>query len=217
MKVCTDACFFGAWIDLSGSTRVLDVGAGTGLLSLMIAQRYPELHIDAVEIDQDAAEQAKENVAASPFRERVHVLAADIRGYLPEFRYDALLTNPPFFQNDLQGPDLRSNQAHHAVSMTFADIIDAADQLLNPDGRLHVLLPVDESISLEQMANARDWHVNRQVLLAHDPTKRPFRRLTTFSRKYKPAGQECVFTLDAPSGNYTDSFKTLLKDFYLAF
>ena len=101
MKVSTDACILGAWAPLPASGSVLDVGAGTGLLSLMIAQREESLQIDGLEIDDDAAKQATENVAASPWADRVSILNADARSFHPSHRYDLIISNPPFFINSL--------------------------------------------------------------------------------------------------------------------
>jgi tRNA1Val (adenine37-N6)-methyltransferase len=220
MKVCTDACVLGAWTDATGAGRLLDIGAGTGLLSLMVAQRFPSLRIDALELDFEAADQARENVANSPFAGRIRVIQGDIRSYADEEKYEAIVTNPPFFQADLRSPDGGVNRAHHAQEMTFGDLLAAVHRLLSEDGRWYVLLPVAESITLQKQAQAARWWPRRQLWLTHQPERQPFRILTAYERE---TGQtvtnppEELFIYESDGKTYSSAFGSLLKDFYLVF
>lgn len=114
MKVTTDACIQGAWTPVLPSVKnVLDVGTGTGILALMLAQKNSEITVDAIEVDKDAAGQARANVAGSPWRERINILEGDVRNYPFDKRYDLIITNPPFFSNSLLGDDVNKNLARH--------------------------------------------------------------------------------------------------------
>lgn len=220
MKVCTDACVFGAWADVSEATRVLDIGAGTGLLSLMAAQRNRSAEIDAVEYELQAAGQAIENVTQSIFSDRINVVQCAIQSYDADVLYDCIISNPPFFQSDLRSPDLAVNQAHHADTLTFADLLEAVNRFATPDGVFHVLLPVPESIVFEQMANRDGWGRKRSLLLFHHRDKQPFRRLLSLRRSeltdtVSLDKELCIYEPDGRT--YTQVFQALMKDFYLIF
>jgi tRNA1Val (adenine37-N6)-methyltransferase len=227
MKVCTDACVLGAWAvvnsqvnagTLSTSTRILDIGTGTGLLSLMVAQRYPRVWVDAVELDAAAAAQARENVAASPFAERVRVLSTSIQAFEPEVPYDCLITNPPFYQSDLRSPDAGINQAHHAQELGFTDLLNAVTRLLKKSGVWNVLLPVEESEQLRLLAGAQGWVPFRELLLTHQPGRRPFRKLSTYVYGEKETvtnTEKELFIYETDGRTYSSSFRGLLEDFYL--
>ncbi len=226
MKVCTDACLFGAWADVSGAKRILDIGTGTGLLSLMAAQRNEEALIDAAEIDDRAFRQAGQNFKAGPFASRLAVHHTAVQEFLPGYRYDAVISNPPFFQRDLKSPDNKVNTAHHADTLDFSALSYAVERLLSPGGRFSVLLPVPES-SLFERQQGSDWQLTRDLLLTHRPGLRPFRRMMTFARagktkEYPPNPQpgcvtEELYIYEENGKNYDSAFKEYLKAFYLAF
>ncbi|MGN6568280.1 MAG: tRNA1(Val) (adenine(37)-N6)-methyltransferase, partial [Flavipsychrobacter sp.] len=124
MKVSTDACIQGAWTPIHDHVRhVLDIGTGTGLLSLMLAQRDPRMHIDAVELDEQAATQAKENIVSSPFSERIDIIHGDAKEYQANQQYDLIICNPPFFQNSLLGDNSKRNTARHTLSFSYEDLL----------------------------------------------------------------------------------------------
>ena len=131
MKVGTDGVLLGAWA--RGGKRVLDIGTGTGLVALMMAQRFTDAVVDAVEIDHDTAGQAMENVSSSPFANRVKVFAKALQDFEPDTPYDCIVTNPPFFSNSLLAPDSSRTMARHTVALSFADILAfAARHLAEP-------------------------------------------------------------------------------------
>ncbi|MPR32443.1 tRNA1(Val) (adenine(37)-N6)-methyltransferase [Salmonirosea aquatica] len=220
MKVCTDACVFGAWAEVSGAGRILDIGTGTGLLSLMAAQRNHEVQVDAVEIDSEAAAQARENVQGTPFAERIQVHQSPIQDFDPVYRFDTILVNPPFFQSDLRSPDARINQAHHAESLTFSELLTAVARLLEVGGTWHVLLPPDESSTLTDMALAQDWVKQRELTLYHTYERRPFRIMTTFAGgtfTQEKSVSERLAIFDADGQTHTLAFRELLQEIYLNF
>ena len=229
MKVCTDACVLGAWADIaetSGrpSTRLLDIGTGTGLLALMVAQRNPAARIDAVELDETAAAQAAENVAASPFASQVRVWQSPIQTYLnaePNPLYDHILTNPPFYTNSLRSPDKAVNRALHTDELPFPDLLAVVRRLLNPTGGWWVLLPPPESERLIQLVaqGPQPLQPVRQLQLRHHARKPVFRHLTDFRFRDAPSAftPEELIIHELDGRTYTADFQTLLQPYYLIF
>ncbi len=220
MKVCTDACTFGAWAEIAGAKRILDIGTGTGLLSLMAAQRNPDALIDAVEIDEQAVSQAAENFKNSPFSSRIKVFEGTIQDFEPGYLYDAILVNPPFYQNDLRSPDDKVNQAHHAKSLTFSELLTAVEKLLKKGGSWHVLLPVEEGNVLNYSAISRDWLKRRELILSHSLKHSPIRIMRSYSKmavSNPPASSEHLAIYEPETTRHTLAFRQLLRDFYLKF
>ncbi|MCE6991686.1 tRNA1(Val) (adenine(37)-N6)-methyltransferase [Dyadobacter sp. CY323] len=220
MKVCTDACVLGAWADVKDADRILDIGTGTGLLALMVAQRNTYARIDAVEIDAEAFYQAGENVEKSPFHDRIVLYHSAIQEFESTYQYDVIITNPPFFQSDLLSPINKKNIAHHAKSLDFDELIHSIDRLLKPDGRFNVLFPVDEGKRFRQKAEKAGWVVSQKLTLYHHDGKRPFRELMTFCRPEAAHHEEVGKVLHIYHNGeteYNPAFRELLRDFYLKF
>ena len=220
MKVCTDACVLGAWVDVSAAKRVLDIGAGTGLLSLMLAQRNEGAKIEAVELDEKAFEQAVQNVDGSKFKDHIEVFHSAIQRYFPTGQYDCIISNPPFFQSDLRSPNASKNVAHHADSLSFLDLFAAVDRLITPEGSFHILLPVDESKVFRKMAEDLKWFLSKNLTLYHHSGKKPFREIMTLSKvELVDTGEIntelCIYEPDGKS--YHSQFRELMKDYYLIF
>jgi len=223
MKVCTDACVFGAWAEVAGANRILDIGTGTGLLSLMAAQRNPEARIDGVEIDADACEQTRQNFEASPFHERLKVYHSSIQDFTPDFSYDAIICNPPFFQNDLKSPDPKVNKAHHAATLNLQELFASVDRLLSAEGQFHLLLPPYESRVSELIGKEFGLRVIRELNLIHQPGHKTFRRMTSWKRFIQDeeivgeTEREDLYIYQNTLKEYNTRFKEYLKAFYLAF
>lgn len=238
MKVCTDACVLGAYADVTdvesiedgGSVkRILDIGTGTGLLALMVAQRTQSqsAQIDAVEVDDAAFEQAQENVAASPFAERVHVWPGRIQDFKPTDRYDRILTNPPFYTNHLRSPDSAVNRALHTDDLPFSELIEAVVRLMKPNGQWWVLLPPYEAEKLVVLARRAGLHAYKRLLVRHNAQKPIFRIITGFSFEERYPDEETLTIYEPkkqtdlpenrPAETYTSEFRTLLREFYLIF
>jgi len=219
MKVCTDACVLGAWADVDGQ-RLLDIGTGTGLLALMAAQRNPTACIDAVEMDAAACGQARENVAASPFSERIKVIQERIQAFsLAEAaQYDRVLINPPFYTNHLRSPDDALNRALHNDELPFDELVAAITRLLHPAGQAWLLLPPAEWDRFRLPAEAAGLRPFRQLSLRHHPGKPVFRTITGLSYVSSRAPDGAELSVYEPDGRtYTADFRRLLSPFYLIF
>lgn len=221
MKVCTDACILGAYADTTNARRVLDIGTGTGLLSLMLAQRSDAL-IDAVEIDDAAYGQAQTNIAESPFADRVSLYHQSIQSFSHQYRanppYDLIISNPPFYQHSLQSPDWQTNKALHAATLTFDELVEAVVCLLSPDGRFTVLLPPFEAQQLTEAAQKKALYLSEKLLIQHDSQKAVFRHILSFGKKPVSVQQEYTLVIhEAHSNTYSDKFRRLLSDYYTIF
>ncbi len=217
MKVCTDACLFGAYIANEilqlPVKNILDIGTGTGLLTLMLAQKTSAT-IDAVEIDAAAFTQAKQNIEQSPWKEKVAIYNADILKFQPNKKYDCIISNPPFFEDDLKSDDEKKNFAKHDTSLTFTELLNAVDANLSADGFFAVLLPFHRSNYFEEEAAKINFNLTKKILIKQTPKHNHFRSILIFSRKkLEPIQEEIIIKNE--DGNYTPAFTRLLKDYYL--
>jgi tRNA1Val (adenine37-N6)-methyltransferase len=135
MRINTDGVLLGAIATKNNALSILDIGTGTGVIALMMAQRFPEAMVDAVEIDESAALAAGKNAGCSSFSERVKVMHTAIEEYTSDKRYDLVVSNPPYFVNDLKNPEYRKGVARHAEAVFFEDMLRSVNQLLSKDGR----------------------------------------------------------------------------------
>lgn len=213
MKVGTDGVLLGAWA--RGGPHILDVGTGTGIVALMMAQRYPLAHIDGVEIDAEAATQATDNAAASPFAQRVHIHHAPFQQFRPLTGYDAIVTNPPFFLSGEAAPDTRRATARHAPAGFFHDLFVYARRWLSPGGEVSLILPADVTEAVATEAYLRGFMLARRLLLRTVPRREAERCLVSFcQRRTQPAevGTACLLQAD---GRRSEWYKALTADFYL--
>ena len=204
MKVGTDGVILGAWA--RGGQRVLDVGTGTGIVALMMAQRYPEAKVTAIDIDEGAVEQATENAESSPFIGRVTVVHESVQEH--EGLYDAVVSNPPYFVNSLNAPDQQRNIARHAETLTYAELMQAAWRLLTDDGELSVIVPFDYRQRMEDEATFTGFFPSRVCALRTVGGK-PARRFLLAFRKHPCERQYDVMTIG------DDNYKALTDAFYL--
>jgi tRNA1Val (adenine37-N6)-methyltransferase len=217
MKVNTDGVLLGAWTPAERSERALDVGAGTGVIALMLAQRRDRLLIDAVEIDEASAQQATDNVRQSPWDARVQVVHASFQQFAQatERRYHLIVSNPPYFVNALPPADEKRRVSRHAAALPYADLLDGAAALLEPEGRLSVILPCVEGAFFAAQAVARGLYCTRKTTVYAAAGKPAKRVLLLFARKPAPL-QEDSLAIHLPHGaGYTPEYKALTGDFYL--
>ncbi len=216
MKVSTDACIAGAWMDLPpGTKRVLDIGTGTGLLALMLAQKNPGIIIDAIELDAEAAAQAKENVSSSPWADRINIIQADATIYPYTHTYGFVISNPPFFNNSLLSNIDRRNMARHTVSLSFQSLFDILNKCLNEVGVASVLLPCTEHAQWEKLLQDNNWYIEKKLLIHPHDHKAANRVVSISSRNSNITCTEEHLYIRNPKGDYTDTFKQLMYPYYL--
>ena len=219
MKVCTDSCLFGAWVaskieqELIKPETVLDVGAGTGLLSLMLAQKSAA-KVHAVDIDANSFAQASENFDASPWNERLQAFHADIKTWEAPATYDLIIANPPFYENDLAPDDNGKLIAKHAGSMGLKGLLVKAKHFLNEDGIFAVLLPYQKSRWFENAATAYSFFVKEKADVKQTAGHDYFRTMLLLQNQ-----RTCIVQtglgIKRNNNEYTDEFIELLKDYYL--
>ena len=216
MKVTTDACVAGAWTPIPAEVKnVLDIGTGTGLLALMLAQRAPRITIDGIELDTVAAEQARANIAASPWADRIDIIEGDVRHYAFTSKYDLIITNPPFFNNSLLSDKGSKNMARHTQSLSYNDLFDAIDRALNDTGTAYVLLPVNEFKIWAALLQDKGWFCTQQLHVKHTPDAEVKRVVGAFKRKADGPVREQHLTIYASPHQYSVEFKELLGAYYL--
>ena len=218
MKVGVDAVLMGAWCNVDGATRILDIGTGSGVIALMLAQRSPAT-IHAIDIEQMAAAQASWNALGSPWPDRISVGNISLQQYILTCKayYDLVVCNPPFFNNSLLSPAALRNQARHSGEMPHAMLARACAHLTTPTGQCCVILPVPESVLFKQLMKAEGFYPARIMLVSPKPGKTANRAMIQFERGQ--AGEVRAETLNIRSDDneYSDEYKELTRDFYLKF
>lgn len=215
MKVTTVACIQGAWLPQLTPKNILDIGAGTGLLSLMAAQRY-NCTIDSVEIEQDAFTQLKENVAQSLWNSRINCHHEDIKKFAKHTgkRYDLIISNPPFYSKQLKSSNTKINHARHDTSLTNEELVEISDRLLNDSGNISILLPPAESAQLHKLCEQSSLFVASQLLISDSKGKEPKAIVTILSKKsLKTIAKRLIIKND--EGQYSQDFISLLDSYYL--
>jgi tRNA1Val (adenine37-N6)-methyltransferase len=206
---------FGAWVAAhikeDAPTNVLDIGTGTGLLSLLLAQKLPAAQIDAVEIDAAAAAQAASNALATGWNIKVHNIAIE---NFSGARYQHIISNPPFFSNDLKSDDALRNAAMHSTTLTLASLFSCVVKLLDKDGSFSVLIPYARATELEKLATQFGLTIFKKALVHQTPTHEPFRAMYILSSAItSPTEVEQIIIKE--NEQYSAGFVTYLKDYYL--
>ncbi len=198
--------------------NILDIGTGTGLLSLMMAQRFPTATIHAIEIDSEAAQQASENIAASPFHDRITAIHTSLQDYAPDLHYDTIVCNPPYFINSLQSPDSQRTTARHTDSLTHDQLLAHSAHLLRKGGNLALVLPTAEGRQL--LATAPQYGFTATEIVYVHPTlwaepKRLLINLVYGDMAHEIECRESHLTIELSRHCYTDEYIALTCDFYL--
>lgn len=222
MKVTTDACLFGAWVAgevgslqlAVGSSRLLDIGTGTGLLSLMVAQKNVVL-IEAIEIDATTVGQANENVAASPWKERINIVHANVLQRQTPTQYDCIFSNPPFYKNELKSSKENKNVAHHDEGLKLTELFSFIENHLKEDGSFFLLLPTKREKEIEQLLEENNLFLQQRILVQQTPKHLPFRMMIRGRRKRVEGVRENTIAIKNETDEYTQEFISLLKEYYL--
>jgi len=218
MKVCTDSYLFGAWVAEKSEgkeinpLRILDIGSGTGLLSLMTAQKSFAI-IDAVEIDENSFIQTKENFMQSPWNKRLQAFHGDIKNWGSPNKYDLIISNPPFYENDLKSTNQTKNQAKHHDTLTLKELIQSIKTNLADNGNFAVLLPFHRIDLFKNLAAENNFFLINELLVKQSPHHSYFRGILLFAKEKKTlTSKELIIKKN--EGDYTEEFKYLLKDYY---
>ena len=222
MKVCTDACLFGALVanNIFSTTKTndalqcLDIGTGTGLLSLMITQKNNQIKIDAIEIDAPAAEQATENIAASPWANNIQVFKKDILTLETDKEYNYIFSNPPFFKDDLKSAVKAKNNAKHDTSLSLLQLLQVVNKQLATTGVFAVLLPYHRVDYFIEESKKMGLYLTKQVLVKQTIKHKFFRGILFFNRTQSETELSEIVIKDAEN-NYPPEFAAALKDYYL--
>ncbi len=221
MKVCTDSCLFGAWVARKlelkeiKAENILDIGCGTGLLSLMLAQKTTA-QIDAVEIDEDAFIQATENLFLTAWKQQINVYHSSIINYTSPKKYDLIICNPPFFEDQLKSAEVARNKAMHATTLTYLDLTISIKNSLAKDGNAAILLPHNMVEKFEKFLNAEQLFIGEKLNVAHSPQHPFFRSCLLISRNKKDLSETSLAIKNA-GADYSQEFTELLQDYYLNF
>ena len=211
MKVGTDGTLLGAWA--RGGHTILDIGTGTGLIALMMAQRYPEAQVVGIDIDHEAVMQAKENVAASPFN--IDIIEADAKTFnVQRSTFNVILSNPPYFVDSLECPDGQRTMARHTASLAYGELMAAVNRLLADDGEFSVVIPFDCKARLECEASLAGFFKVRECAVKTTPRKPPRRYLLAF-RKHPDELELSEGIIETAPNVRSEWYQQLTKDFYL--
>jgi tRNA1Val (adenine37-N6)-methyltransferase len=214
MKVTEIACIQGAYTPIATTAKTgLDIGSGTGLLSLMLAQRFSQIEIDAIEIDDKSFLQGKENIQASPFSAKINCLLADVTQYLFTKKYDFIIVNPPFFENQLKSPNAIKNKAWHSTELTLEKLIIVIKNNLAQNGSCYILLPIERKNDLEQLMNANNLFLNQCLMIQPNEKLHVKYFIALISFQANELFSEELIIKE--KGVYTARTNTLFKDFYL--
>jgi tRNA1Val (adenine37-N6)-methyltransferase len=216
MKVNTDGVLLGAWTNLDGAKTVLDIGAGTGLISLMIAQRS-EAIITGIEIEKNAAYEASQNVQNSKWSNRVSIRHISFQDFnsTTQNKFDVIVSNPPFFSNSVKNTNPHLSIARHNHLLPFEDIIDGAIKLLGENGSLSLILPSDSANELIEKAFHKNLFINRLTEVKPFPDRVLNRCLLEFGKEQHVLQKTQISVFNETRKDYSDEFKTLARDFYL--
>lgn len=215
MKVGIDGVLLGAWARIDGAGSILDIGTGTGLLALMVAQRS-QAQIDAVELEPEAASEALFNFQESPWSSRLAVHRCAIQDFESSIKYNHIITNPPFFENGSKSLDAKRIQARHTDSLTLQELLEKAKSLLAEDGKISLILPADKEVRVNELAGKMNIYRTRLCRVMPDETKKAHRILIELSREKSSIEIQQIAIRDFQAGDYSPEYRELAKDFYLS-
>jgi tRNA1Val (adenine37-N6)-methyltransferase len=221
MKVTTDTCLFGSWCaeDINANTNsdneinLFEIGTGSGLLSLMVAQKTNCI-IDAIEIDEEAAQQAEENISDSPWKERIKVYREDVLLFNFSRQYDIIFSNPPFYENELSSGNKKKDTAHHGEGLKLEPLVQLIKQYLNPSGCFFLLLPFKRIAEAENILEKEHLFINKKLIVHQSLAHQPFRVMVRGGHNQLVKKEQHMF-ITGDNGEYTKEFVALLQEYYL--
>lgn len=217
MKIGTDGVLLGAWTEVKGANRILDVGTGSGIIALIMAQRSGA-EVDAVEIDPGSARQADENFRLSFWPNRLHLVESSFQDFSSSTSslYDLIVSNPPYFSRSLKSPNHLRTRSRHDDLLPASHLFEGAYHILSPQGKISVIIPCLSEKSWIKSATESNYSISRKMIVYPKLNKQANRCLLEFSRSSSQVEESDLTILDS-DGSYTKEYKELTKDFYLAF
>ena len=212
MKVGTDAVLLGAWLPIPEDCKsILEVGSGCGVISLMLAQKTTA-KITGIDIDENSVKESQINAENAPWKSNVQFLHENVQHFAQNttYKFDVIVSNPPFFENSLKSPKPNNTIAKHNDNLSFDELLCAVDILLSENGRLGLILPVEASEKLEKSANLKQLYVTKKTCVYPTPTKKANRMLLMFERKNKRCEED---TLTIRNNTYTQQYLQLTKEY----
>ena len=219
MKINTDGVLLGALAEADQPKNILDIGTGTGVIALMLAQRFNDALIDAVEIDPVAAKTAEKNFTGSPFSERLNIYPVGFEQFFeqqPDKKYDLIISNPPFFINSLKSPKADKQLAKHAGEGFFDRLINTISDHLTANGLLCLILPIDTAQLVISLAEKAELHKQSIISISSFEGAEPHRLILYFGFD-KSTIEEKQFVIYKSVGNYSEEYVKLLKPYFIAF
>jgi tRNA1Val (adenine37-N6)-methyltransferase len=218
MKVGTDGVLLGAWADVTKEQKILDIGTGTGVIALMMAQRT-SAQITGIEIEKNAAEEAGQNCKNSPWPERIKIKHISFQEFAEKSneKFGLIISNPPFFINGPKSKDSNLAIARHSNLLPFNDLLYGSNKLLQTDGKLAVVLPVIQAKTLVEKAKITGLHLIRLTEIKPNPQKETNRYLMEFSKKNTELKSDSLTIFDQSGSHFSVPYINLTKDFYLNF
>ena len=216
MKVGTDGVLLGAWTNPGMAEHILDMGTGTGLIAIMLAQRSKAM-IDAVEIDKSAYLQAVENGRSSPWSDRLHFFHSSFNGFIENSRntYDLIVSNAPYHKETTKSPHPGRELARHSSNLDYSAILASASKMLSGNGRISLILPASEEINSQRIASKNSLFCTRLIHIVASPGKEFSRSLLEFSLKFDTLVEEIIVIEEKGRHKYSPDYIKLTRDFYL--
>ena len=216
MKVGTDSVLLGCLVTINNAVNCLDIGTGTGILSLMLAQRNNALQIDAIEIDEQAFLQANNNFSSSKFSHQIQAHCCALQSFAPNNKYDLIISNPPYFvsKNNFSIANIQRAKARHDNDLSFEDLIHSVIKLLSETGKFILILPIAEAITFKELAIQKGLFLNKEIFIKPKPSKEPNRIIIEFSMLQKEKITE-EFVIYNDDNSQTEAYKNITSEFYL--
>ncbi|MCX6182470.1 MAG: methyltransferase domain-containing protein [Bacteroidetes bacterium] len=217
MKVGVDGVLLGAWADVGSCKNILDVGTGSGLIALMLAQRNSLAKIHAIDIDDSAFQQAQINFNLSPWKENITLHKGDFFAFECEEKFDLIISNPPYFSNSSLSSDSSRNIARHNITFSLEKLISKAKNLLNPHGKLCFIYPFESLKEVEALSNKMHLSIKKLTLVKPSASKSPKRMMVEITKEFNVQRNENELLIESSTNEFSLEYKTLTKDFYLKF
>lgn len=216
MKVGTDALLLGAWVNVDGCERILDIGTGCGVIALILAQKNQDAYIDAIDIDENSIEETRMNFEKSPWKENLRAYHTNLQSFNPLHKYNHIVSNPPFFTKGTSSPIEQRHSARHMDKLTFHELIEHSGRLLDEEGQLSLIIPVNQSHDCIEFALKSNLQLARRLMFYPKKESKPERSILTFIKRNEILKVEEETLIHYNELNeWTEDYKTLTKEFHI--